>query len=263
MGRFGTIYIITNNINKKVYIGQTVGSLKKRFLKHCNDKTNTAIHKAIVKYGRENFEILELDTADNRKELDEKEMYYIKTMKSQSPHGYNIAIGGGGISGHKFTKESRERLSKAHLGYIMPQETKDKISRSNQHKKTEEHRRNISKGLKLAYKDKVFSDEELRKRSEAQKGKTKSKETRDKMSLARKGKKLTEEEFLKYRQRVDKKLKKVKNVTTGELFDNVNLAGEQFENKKSAIKGIRRVCAGQRKTYGGFEWEYFSSYCTN
>lgn len=88
------IYKITNNINRKIYIGQSVHP-KKRWWEHCQRaKThadNCPIHLAINKYGEDNFsfEILEwTEDFDNR----EKEL--IQKFDSLSPKGYNVLIGG-------------------------------------------------------------------------------------------------------------------------------------------------------------------------
>ena len=52
------IYKITNMINNKIYIGQSVDP-NHRFISHCsranNDSDNSPIHTAIKKYGKENF----------------------------------------------------------------------------------------------------------------------------------------------------------------------------------------------------------------
>lgn len=88
------IYKITNNINRKIYIGQSVHP-RKRWWEHCQRaKThadNYPIHLAINKYGEDNFsfEILEwTEDFDNR----EKEL--IQKFDSLSPKGYNVLIGG-------------------------------------------------------------------------------------------------------------------------------------------------------------------------
>ena len=92
----GKIYIITNDINNKVYIGQTVGSLKKRFINHCsrnNGKSrNMFIKRAILKYGKEHFNILLIEEVEE-KLLDEREIYWIKFYDSFH-NGYNMTEGG-------------------------------------------------------------------------------------------------------------------------------------------------------------------------
>ena len=94
----GTIYIIKNNINEKVYIGQTTQKPEDRFKQHLKLlKTNKKqlIHKAIKKYGKENFyfEILQTNI-ESIKKLNELEEFYIEKYNSISPNGYNLCKGG-------------------------------------------------------------------------------------------------------------------------------------------------------------------------
>lgn len=53
----GKIYKITNNYNKKAYIGQTQRPINKRFERHIQDSYNDSFyfHRALQKYGPENF----------------------------------------------------------------------------------------------------------------------------------------------------------------------------------------------------------------
>lgn len=86
------IYIIKNDINTKVYIGQALDS-KKRFQSHCKGNyDNSLIDKAIQKYGKEHFwfEILECQVEN----YNEREKYWIKYYNSIQPFGYNILEGG-------------------------------------------------------------------------------------------------------------------------------------------------------------------------
>lgn len=86
------IYVIKNDINLKVYVGQSVDP-KKRFESHCKkNKDNSLIDKAIQKYGKEHFwyEVLE----EKIQNYNEREKYWIKKYNSLSPNGYNILSGG-------------------------------------------------------------------------------------------------------------------------------------------------------------------------
>lgn len=103
------IYKITNRINGKCYIGQTVGTLDARWKRHCKDNSKcTAIHNAIVKYGKDNFTVEEIDNAVSQDELNEKEAYWITKLNTLSPNGYNLQNGG---LREQLSKESCERIS--------------------------------------------------------------------------------------------------------------------------------------------------------
>ena len=85
------IYKITNKINGKAYIGQS-RKIEQRFHEHIYANTSSLIHKAIIKYGQNNFtfEILEECSAE---ELNEKEIYWIKYYDTYE-NGYNLTLGG-------------------------------------------------------------------------------------------------------------------------------------------------------------------------
>ena len=54
----GGIYKITNTVNGKVYVGQTVRSINHRWSQHLYvNSTCTRMNAAIKKYGKENFRI--------------------------------------------------------------------------------------------------------------------------------------------------------------------------------------------------------------
>ena len=116
MEKISCIYKITNLINNKIYVGQTKDykrrlSEYKNKSKKINKHTNYEIMKVIHDYGIENFsfEILEYCSIE---ELDEKEIFWIKKLKSRnSKFGYNSKTGGG--SKGKMTKKSKDKMSKS------------------------------------------------------------------------------------------------------------------------------------------------------
>ena len=86
------VYKITNNINGKVYIGQT-NNFKRRMQEHKHDKRrNHPIHNAIKKYGWENFTAEALYYGDCYNAI---EKYFIRQYKANDKrYGYNIQHGG-------------------------------------------------------------------------------------------------------------------------------------------------------------------------
>ena len=119
------LYLITNTINGKRYIGQTRASLKKRWINHCSVKsTKTCLANAIHKYGRENFTIEALLELDDPNLLNELEAEYIQRYCSLSPNGYNIKAGGKVSALHPDTKA---KLRLARLGKPLSEDHKQKI----------------------------------------------------------------------------------------------------------------------------------------
>lgn len=96
------IYKITNLINGKSYIGQSL-HIERRFLQHKSPYErdrypNKPLYKAFEKYGIENFDFSILEECP-AEQLDEKEIFWIKEYKSLvHENGYNILDGG--KSGH-------------------------------------------------------------------------------------------------------------------------------------------------------------------
>lgn len=93
----GKIYKYTNLINKMVYIGQTKQTLEQRDKKHLSQlNDNTYFHRALKKYGRENFSLELIEDNIPYHLLDEKEKYYINKYESfyTTGKGYNLTQGG-------------------------------------------------------------------------------------------------------------------------------------------------------------------------
>ena len=90
------IYKVTNKINGKVYIGQSV-DIGRRWRQHMTAEDDIYFHKAIQKYGVDNF-IWEVIEKCKKSELDERESYWIEYYDSFNK-GYNRTKGGEGNSG--------------------------------------------------------------------------------------------------------------------------------------------------------------------
>ena len=87
------IYKFTNKTNGKSYIGQST-NIERRYKEHKTRKCeNTLFHDAISEYGFENFDFSVIEIC-NAKELNDKEIYYIKEYNTLFPNGYNLSEGG-------------------------------------------------------------------------------------------------------------------------------------------------------------------------
>lgn len=88
------IYVITNKVNGKQYVGQSVHP-EKRWWEHKNRAKSRyddlPIHLAIAKYGEDNFNFDILEWTDD---YDNREIQTIKELNTIAPNGYNISSGG-------------------------------------------------------------------------------------------------------------------------------------------------------------------------
>lgn len=91
------IYKIENLLNHKKYIGQSI-DIETRFYKHKSAKDNFHIHRAIQKYGKENFSFEIIEECEIF-QLNEKERYWINYYNSLEPNGYNMIPGGSNGAG--------------------------------------------------------------------------------------------------------------------------------------------------------------------
>lgn len=122
---FGIIYVITNMVNGKQYVGQTTRTLKTRWrfhLRTARDGSTGALPRAIIKYGKSAFEMEQVDVAESQKGLNEREVFHVARLGTYGK-GYNLTPGGGqeGIS-----EETRKKMrdAKKHI----TEETRNKLS---------------------------------------------------------------------------------------------------------------------------------------
>lgn len=92
---YGRIYRITNLANGKQYVGQTVRRIRERFSQHCQAGRGhcRALSNAIQKYGKELFLIDQIEECDTQAQLNDREAFWIATLNTLSPHGYNLRAG--------------------------------------------------------------------------------------------------------------------------------------------------------------------------
>jgi hypothetical protein len=160
------IYKITNLINNKFYIGQDIKEDPKYF------GSGKLIQMAIKKYGKENFIKETLEVCTDEKQMDEREIFWIKELDATNRKiAYNICEGGRTFRTMK--GENNVRFGKHHT-----EETKAIIREKRKLQK-------MSDEQKQRLREKWLSDENP--------GKHKSKETIEKISKNRKGKCIGEE----------------------------------------------------------------------
>lgn len=107
MKSYGIVYTLTCSATGKQYVGQTVGRASKRRWTHFSDARNGRRHplsSAIRKYGESAFAFQVLVAGSNKAELDDLEDFYISTLRTLHPGGYNLRRGG---AGGKFSEAAK------------------------------------------------------------------------------------------------------------------------------------------------------------
>ena len=222
----GIIYGWCNIKNEKWYIGQTVdeeGRFKRHIYNAINKKDNTHFHRAIRKYGLENFVYCILEENILRDNLNMKEQEWIEYYDSFHS-GYNLTLGGGGIKGKSSGMKGKPAWNKGKID-IYSEETKKKMSESH-------------KGIKNYNYNKPRTEETRKKISNANKSRVVTKETRKKNSESHK-----------------KKVNKY-NLNGSYLQTYNSIIEAKTQNPK--CDAISAVCKGKRRQAGGFIWKYAS-----
>ena len=153
---YGAIYVFRNKINGKCYVGQSIDP-EQRYRNHLSEarhRANSHFHRALKKYGIDNFDYflvfakympIELAKAN----LDEQERYWINFYDSFK-NGYNSTTGGDTGCYHK--KETIELISKNKMGHETSEETREKIRQTltgrKQSEETKQKRKNSLKDRK-------------------------------------------------------------------------------------------------------------------
>lgn len=110
------VYCIENKLNGKKYIGKAHLPLR-RWASHISvskkeSKYQKYLHRAIAKYGVDNFWFRCIDFELTEGRALSQESYWIKFFDTTNPtKGYNLTLGGEGKSGYKHTEETRKMLS--------------------------------------------------------------------------------------------------------------------------------------------------------
>lgn len=133
---YGVIYKITNLIDGKNYVGQTI-NFNQRIGQHKRGKQ--FIDKAIQKYGWKNFTVEIVEERTSLEQLNKREIFWIAAFNSKVPNGYNLTDGGEGIFG--CSDETRAKLAAASTGHEVSEESRRKIGLASKNRRPNEETR--------------------------------------------------------------------------------------------------------------------------
>jgi group I intron endonuclease len=246
MNVYGIIYKAVNNINGKVYIGQTVHTLELRIKKHV--RSGHCLYNAIKKYGIDNFTWKIIEHCDSKEELDEMEFHYIKQYNSLSPNGYNLVSGYGFYDVADEVKIRSLKNRKSICGVNNPfygkkhtPESKHKMSNS---ALTTSKHANRGKHLTPEWKEKIRLSNI---------GRIVSKEQREKMSKVRIGK------FAGPESKMSKKY--VIETPEGVSFFITGLYSfsKHYKNNLLDFRLLSAVAVGKRNHHKGYKCRFYDS----
>ena len=280
MEKIGYVYLTTNLVNGKQYVGQHLAvKFDKRY-----KGSGTALKYAFEKYGWDNFKCEILCWCNTQDELNYREQCEIVFHSTFSPNGYNLKYGG---SNGKWLDESRKRASieqkkrfenpeereKCGLGHVgqvpwnkgIPK-TKEQVEKQkatlNKYWDNKENRIKAS----MAQRKRFENPEERKKASDSHKGKKPSVEALKKMSEARKKYYANEEnrkkmsESLLNSPKAQKRRKKVLQYTLNKVLIKEWASLHEIQRELGfLVNGISECCRGLRKTYKGFIWRHADS----
>lgn len=195
----GQIYLVTNTLNGKQYVGQTTVAGNK--VGH-----GYMVTAAYKKYGKQTFsyEVVKSGIPD-RNTLNYLERFWIKTFDSRTPNGYNIEHGGSDKD--KVSDETRELKRQQNLGKKHSAETKAKMSASRTNPSVETRQK-----LSVARKGWKWSDEAKAKMSKSHTGRAVSETTKEKLRAVNAGKIVSEETKMKLSEAAKRQWAKIKGV---------------------------------------------------
>lgn len=161
------VYIHTNKINFKRYVGITCQKPERRWRNGDGYKKHKYFWCAIKKYGWDNFEHEIVASCLTEDEAKNFEIILIKELQTNNgAYGYNQTNGGDGVGGYIVSEETKRKISAANKGKVLSEASKRKVSQSKMgHPTSEETRKKIGE----KHKRDALSPETLRKMSESQK----------------------------------------------------------------------------------------------
>ena len=251
------VYMHTNKVNNKVYVGITSGNPQKRWKNGCGypKKQQPVFYRAIKKYGWDGFEHIIFAQGISEQEAKRMEIALIALYKTnctkykQPSYGYNMTDGGDGSVGRMMSDETKRKLSNKLKGKFIgennpfygkkhTEETRKKMSEKDSGRTpinkgipmSDEQKKKIS----LALQGNVISEYTRQRVSETHRGVPRTETTKQKISTTRKG---------KYVGAQSSRARSVYCIELHEIFWGATAAKDKYNISKNTIC---EVCNGSQ-----------------
>lgn len=243
---YGYVYKTTNLINGKIYVGQKKSD---KFVPTYFG-SGTLIRRALKKYGESNFDVCIIEKCYSRDELNKKEIYWIKELKSQYGFGIGYNITPGGEFGDTFThlpEEEKEKKRELHRkNNILPEWTEERKKR---HRERYSGKNNPAYGKPSVWRGKTIPDSAKEKLRKINLGKKHSPEAIEKQrkSAKRRFENMSEEEIQEYTKHLREWYKNNphhRNKKVIVLIDGV--VHKSFDSKKSCVDYFKKFGLGKK-----------------
>ena len=229
------IYKVTNTVNGKIYIGQTVRTLKERKQEHllsAKQGYNFKFYNAIRKYGEDVFTWKIIQRCDTIEELNNAESHWVAYYNSYN-NGYNMTPGG------EFNPMLDKEIRHKHLVKVQSDEFRHKVSNTMkkyvaEHGFSDSHRHKISEAMKgnTNFKGHHLSDSHLNA--------LKSSHYKEVIAF------INDEEVAKFSS--------VKEAT--KWYYDTFIPKDRKYNYTSLADKIKRYSKGNKSDMNGVRWEY-------
>lgn len=245
------VYLITNVVNGKRYVGLTRYPLAKRWGEHkacAAAGKRTTLYRAIRKYGPESFSLEQIASCLSLKSATAVERAVIQAFEPE----YNMTNGGEFTLGKRvLSAEAAERIRKAHTGKIITPEQRAAISETlkKRYAVDPEFREKSLQALAAA-REKIDREAHRAAASAASSGRVWSDDSRKRLSDAKKGIRHTQETVARV---AAMKRKKVECTSLAVAFDS---ASDAAEATGIHVSTISKVCLGRRPTAHGLHFQY-------
>lgn len=239
---YGFIYITTNMINGKKYLGQ------RKFYRNWQEYLGSgkSLVYAIQKYGKENFVRNIVCICNSLEELNQAEhdiSVFLNVVKSED--WYNLKYGGDSMEGYSPPQEVREKISKANKGKPAPNKG---IPMSEEAKRKQ---REAQSGEKSSWYGRKHTEEAKQKIRNKKIGMQASQETKNKMSQQRQGKNNYDAKPI------------VQLTMDGEFIRDWEYLRQAAKELNISESGICQCCRKQRRFANGYRWIYAKEYYQN